>query len=326
MRLAAPRDRAHHDDQVDDPDEGEPEVDVPLRLGVFAALGDAQDVARGRHDDEQLVAPEQEPGEVRPAEQRRPAGALDHVQRGADQRVAAEGEDHRRGVDRPQPAEMEPGQVRVERGVGELERDDHAHGEADDAPEQGRDHEQPDDALVVAGRAQLRQLRRRWPSPSPCLPPLLVVAARTTNEARCSEPAADLAGISRGLTSRRGSIAVPSSVSGTWTAWQGQGIAMAAETVVTSFDVVVPTIRQVELDRPVAVAGPGLARPDAGTAGQRRAGAGVRARELALDLRPVVGRLSLPGPAHGHGLHDRRARSWRSSSTRSAGASRPASG
>ena len=149
VRLAPAHDRAEEDDQVDHPDERQPEVDVPLRLGVLAALGDAEHVAGGGEHDEQLIAPEQERGERRPAEQRRPAGALDHVERGAEQRVAAEGEDRGRGVDRPQAAEGGPLQAQIEHRVGELEGDERAHGERDHAPEHGRDGEPADDVVVV---------------------------------------------------------------------------------------------------------------------------------------------------------------------------------
>jgi hypothetical protein len=46
--------RAEEDQQVDDPDHGQPEVGVPFRLGVFLALGDAQQIAGAGEHDEQL--------------------------------------------------------------------------------------------------------------------------------------------------------------------------------------------------------------------------------------------------------------------------------
>jgi hypothetical protein len=57
-------DGADEDGEISHPDDGQPKVHIPLRFGVFAALGDAQNVAGCRHDDEQLVAPEHEPGEI----------------------------------------------------------------------------------------------------------------------------------------------------------------------------------------------------------------------------------------------------------------------
>ena len=68
MRLAAPRERADEDDQIGDPDHRQPQVDVPFGFGIFAALGDAEEIAgRGEHD-EQLVTPEDEAGEAREGE------------------------------------------------------------------------------------------------------------------------------------------------------------------------------------------------------------------------------------------------------------------
>ena len=46
VRLLAPQQRAEEDDQIGDPDEGQPEVDIPFGLGILAALADAQDIAQ----------------------------------------------------------------------------------------------------------------------------------------------------------------------------------------------------------------------------------------------------------------------------------------
>ncbi len=134
MRLLALHHRAEEDQQVDDPDDGQPEVGIPFRLGVFLALRDAEQIAGAGDDDEEVVAEDDEPGRER-ASQPRPAGALHDVEGGADQHVAAEGEDHRRGVQRPHPAEIDPGQVEVQRREGELRGDEQADGEAGDAPD-----------------------------------------------------------------------------------------------------------------------------------------------------------------------------------------------
>jgi hypothetical protein len=82
MRLPALHDRADEGQQIDHPDDRQPQVDVPFRLGVFLALGDAQNIARRRQNDEYLVADEQEIGDQRTAPQGRAAGALNDVQRG----------------------------------------------------------------------------------------------------------------------------------------------------------------------------------------------------------------------------------------------------
>jgi 23S rRNA (cytosine1962-C5)-methyltransferase len=69
------------------------------------------------------------------AEQARVRGALHDVVRGGEQRRAAEGEDHRVGVQRPQPAVGEPGNAEVERGPQELRGDEHADRHPDHAPD-----------------------------------------------------------------------------------------------------------------------------------------------------------------------------------------------
>jgi hypothetical protein len=79
VRLLALHDRAQEHQPGSHPDDGQPEVDVPFGLGVFLGLRGAQQVAgRGQHD-EQLVAPEHEPGQVAAPEPRR-AGALHDVE------------------------------------------------------------------------------------------------------------------------------------------------------------------------------------------------------------------------------------------------------
>ena len=112
--------------QIGDPDERQPDIDIPLGLGIFAGLGDAEQIARGGEDDEELVAPEHEPGEIAESEPR-PAGALDDIEAGGDQSVAAKSKDDRRGMQRPQTAEIGPWQVEIEHRKGELQGDDHAH-------------------------------------------------------------------------------------------------------------------------------------------------------------------------------------------------------
>ena len=137
--------------QVGDPHDGQPQIHVPFRLGVFLRLGDAEEIAgRGEHD-EDLVAPEDEPGELA-AEEPRAGRALHDVEARRDQRVAAEGEDHRGGVERAEPAEGRPRKVEVEGGIGELERDIEADEEAGEAPEHRRDHAGADDVVHVAVR------------------------------------------------------------------------------------------------------------------------------------------------------------------------------
>src|SRR3546814_12952887 len=61
MRLLALHQCADEDDEIDHPDDGQPQIGVPFRFSIFAALGDAGEITGGGQDDEQLIAEEQEP-------------------------------------------------------------------------------------------------------------------------------------------------------------------------------------------------------------------------------------------------------------------------
>ena len=150
MRFVALEQRGDEHREIGDPHDRQPQVDVPFRLGIFLRLGDTQQVAgRGEHD-KQLVAPEHEPGEAG-QRQLRAAGALDDVEAGRQQCVAAEGEDHRRGVQRAQPSEIEVG-FDVEPGEGHLRGDEHACEQADNAPEHRCDRTPAHDLVVILRR------------------------------------------------------------------------------------------------------------------------------------------------------------------------------
>ena len=91
MGFLALEQRAEEHQEIGDPDEGEPDIDIPLGLRIFAGLGYAQEIAgRGEHDEE-LIAPEHKPGEIAKG-QPRAAGTLHDVETGGDQCVAAESE------------------------------------------------------------------------------------------------------------------------------------------------------------------------------------------------------------------------------------------
>jgi hypothetical protein len=151
MRFAPGHQGAQEDHEIGDPDDGKPQIDIPFGFGVFLALADPQHIAQRRQHDEELVSPEHEGGEPTPAEQRRPAGPLHHVKRRREQRVATEGEDDRRRVDRPQTAEAEPLESQIENRKSQLESDEYAHRETDDPPEYRGYGELPDDCFVIAG-------------------------------------------------------------------------------------------------------------------------------------------------------------------------------
>ena len=62
MRLLPLGERSDKDEEVDDPNNGEPQVDIPLRLRILLGLRDAEDVARSGKHNEKLISPEHEPG------------------------------------------------------------------------------------------------------------------------------------------------------------------------------------------------------------------------------------------------------------------------
>jgi 23S rRNA (cytosine1962-C5)-methyltransferase len=78
VRFRALHQRADEDGQIGNPDHRQPQIDIPFRLGIFLALGDAQEIAGGGQHDEQLIAPEHEAGEGREG-QTRAAGALHDI-------------------------------------------------------------------------------------------------------------------------------------------------------------------------------------------------------------------------------------------------------
>ena len=162
VRLAAPHDGAEKDQEVDDPDDREPEVGIPLRLGVFLRLGDAEQIAGAGDDNEEIVAEHDEPGRD-VAGEAGAAGALHDIERGRDQHVAAEGEDHRRCMQRADAAERKPRQIEIEDRKGELERRPQSDRKAGNAPDHRGDGRELDRAHVVVGLAvdgERRQLGR----------------------------------------------------------------------------------------------------------------------------------------------------------------------
>ncbi len=64
MRLFALQHGAEEDNEIGDPDDGEPDIDIPFRFSIFAALCDTEQVAGCSHYDKELIAPEYEPGQI----------------------------------------------------------------------------------------------------------------------------------------------------------------------------------------------------------------------------------------------------------------------
>ncbi len=134
MRLDPLHDRAEEDQQISDPDGDQEKVGVPFGFGIFLRMGDAEQIAGRGDDDEEIIAEHDEPGR-KVAGEPCPGRALHDIKRGGDEHIAAEGENHRRRVDRPQPPEFDPRQIEVQDRKGHFERDIEADAEADDAPE-----------------------------------------------------------------------------------------------------------------------------------------------------------------------------------------------
>src|SRR5690606_17136396 len=119
-------------------------------LRILAALGDAEQIAGRGHDDEELIAPEHEPGEIS-AEQAGATGALRDIEGTGDQDIAAESEHHARRMQGAQEAEMEP-RLKIEIRKGKLRGNGHASEEADNAPEHRGDDAVADRAIEIARR------------------------------------------------------------------------------------------------------------------------------------------------------------------------------
>src|SRR3546814_12788672 len=50
VRLLAPRERAQIKDEIGHPDDDEPDIGIPFRLGIFLRLGDTHEIAGHRKD------------------------------------------------------------------------------------------------------------------------------------------------------------------------------------------------------------------------------------------------------------------------------------
>ena len=158
MGFGALHDRGNEDDQVGNPDNCEPQIDVPFRLGIFLALGDPEQIAgRGEHD-EQLIAPEHETGEAGEG-QPRPASTLDDIERRRDQRVASEGENHGRRVQRPQASEGRIFNAQVEHRERQLQGDVEP-GQKSREPPEYRGDDPPADRIVIVPALICRDLEQ----------------------------------------------------------------------------------------------------------------------------------------------------------------------
>ena len=104
MRFLALHQCADKDRQIADPDNGQPDIHIPFRLGIFPGFGHAHHITGCGKDDEQLVAPENETGEAWEGEPRA-ACALNDIEAGRNQCIPAKCEYHRRRMQRAQASE-----------------------------------------------------------------------------------------------------------------------------------------------------------------------------------------------------------------------------
>ncbi len=152
VRFLALDQRHQEHQQIGHPDDGQPQIGIPFGLGIFLRLRDPEQIAGASDQNEEIVADHDEPRrEI--AGETYPAGLLNDIERGCDQDVAAEGEDHGRGMQRPQPAETGPGQIEIERRPRQLRRDQEPDGKAGDSPEHRHDRGELDRAHIVVGSA-----------------------------------------------------------------------------------------------------------------------------------------------------------------------------
>ncbi len=146
----ARRQRAEEDDRIGHPDDGDQDVDRPLQFRVFLGAGEAQRQGDRGEQDDQLPAPEGERGQLR-REQGGLAGALNRVVGSREQSTAAEGEDHRVGVQWAKTTETGPREVEVQKWPGQLCCDENAEPHPDDSPHHRHDGELADHLVTVGG-------------------------------------------------------------------------------------------------------------------------------------------------------------------------------
>ena len=160
VRLGAPHNGAEIDQQIHDPHDGKPKIGIPFGLGVFLRLGNTEQIAGAGDHNKEIVAEHHEPRrEI--AHEPRPAGPLHHIERRADQHVAAKRKDDRRGVQGAQPAERDEGKVEVERREGELQRQPQPDRKAGDTPEYGQQGRELDRPHIVVRLSVDHQRHRR---------------------------------------------------------------------------------------------------------------------------------------------------------------------
>ena len=149
--------RAHgakENDGETDPHQGDQNVNGPLQLSVFLALGVTQRQRNGRSQDDQLPAPKGERRQL-VAEQTDVAGALHDVISRRKQAATAKRKNNRIGVQGAQAAIAEPWNAQIQLGPGQLGRDDHANQHAHHTPNHRHDGELAHNGVVVRSRLHI---------------------------------------------------------------------------------------------------------------------------------------------------------------------------
>ena len=134
-----------------DPYEGDQDVNRPLELRVFLALGIAQRERNGCGQNDRLPAPESECSQF-VAEEPHLAGTLGDVVGRGEQAAAAKRKNHRVGVQGPQPPVTEPWNAHADLGPGQFGGDDQADQHADHPPHHRHERKLAHHRVVVDRR------------------------------------------------------------------------------------------------------------------------------------------------------------------------------
>ncbi len=95
------RNRHHEVERIDKPDDGDQQIDRPLKLSILLGLSDTERVADNRQHDDQVPAEEHKPSQLVTPESDT-TGALDTIVRRCHQCTPTKSENNRIGMERTQ--------------------------------------------------------------------------------------------------------------------------------------------------------------------------------------------------------------------------------
>src|SRR5690606_33933337 len=133
--------------RVGDPDQGNQDVQGPLKLGVFLGAGKAQWQRDDCSHQYGLPAPERERRQL-VAEQADLTGTLHHVVRRGEQGAGAKGENDPVRMQWAQTAIAQPWRVEIEFRPYQLRCDQYPDRHANHPPDYGGNRELPDNTIV----------------------------------------------------------------------------------------------------------------------------------------------------------------------------------